>query len=884
MSRLGRVIRALDAGRLAGHHVLARWVLRTVEVLVVVAYGGGLVRSAWHRLAVAAAGAGGHARSLVIALGVLAFAAILLAERHHRHRQQRQQDSSTADRRAADPETERRHVSAISLTLIVGGIVLACAVTSVPIGPAILRAVVATALACGGAVRGWSLANGARARRPAWALAVGAARDDAPPGVGVPAVVASTFVVALAGALGGLPIGGLAVAIALLVATASRRDVGRRWAREELVWWRIVSAEVGAERVRSVTATRPQVEQVVWPEGVDWQAKRAIRKLAREYDDSGEAHDDGDEDPITRGAKSLRKEYRKRERWIDGTEPPAPPLAAFVAAIGERDARWGAQVKLTPDRVAGDADAAADRLAERLGLTWAVSVDASGLRISIVPTEPPSLPSKVAPDPIPDHLPILPTTPWFVGIDEGGMRIEVNLVDGAHLLIAGATRSGKSVCTYGLLAHVTAMGPSAQLYIGDPGDTTVAPWIPHAHMTTSDVDPRGAIELLKAVRAEMDRRKPLMRELRADKISEFGPDLPLVVVVIDEAAGWLRHKTKRLADEFRDHLLAIVSQGAKYGVRLCLILQRPTSLVLDTATRAQLSTRISFRVDDAQTGAMVFPELGANSTDLLGAAPGVGMIKSWGEVSGRWFRGPLHKDPWDLADQFPVRQQATSSPAPSPSPPAPLVAVVPAQPDSATVATAPGVPHAPGVPIVVRRPDGSVRRVVAQAPAPDGPAYGVVPRCRLTMGQAAAVAETPADLVGLVVAGADEVSAPIERAMARIRWARAHRLDAQAIVAGPHVATTETTIDERRVLAGVDRPSGTWASAMPLVLVDADFPEEETRPAGNLIWLRTTSDREFLASIAGVGLVDGFELVTAAEQERSDEGVASEEVPEEVSA
>ncbi|WP_168218472.1 FtsK/SpoIIIE domain-containing protein [Nocardioides eburneiflavus] len=249
---------------------------------------------------------------------------------------------------------------------------------------------------------------------------------------------------------------------------------------------------------------------------------------------------------------------------------------------------------------------------------------------------------------------ITPDTPWVVGIDEEGGNIEINLALSAHALIAGATRSGKSVCTYSLLTHVLRMGDRARLLVADPNDTTIAPFEDKVAWSTSDTHPDAVTGMLEWVRGEMDRRKPILRDMRADKISEFTAELPMIVVVIDEAANYLRHNDKRAAAAMMGELLAVVSQGAKYGVRLVLITQRPDSTILPTSTRAQLSFRISFRVEDGETAKMVFPDL-PDPMALLTCAPGVGYVREVGGEAKR-FRSVYLADHWGIADRLPHRQ------------------------------------------------------------------------------------------------------------------------------------------------------------------------------------------------------------------------------------
>lgn len=247
---------------------------------------------------------------------------------------------------------------------------------------------------------------------------------------------------------------------------------------------------------------------------------------------------------------------------------------------------------------------------------------------------------------------VTPSTAWQVGIDEYGAPVGIRLDKMAHGLIAGATRSGKSVCTYSLITHVLRMGPAARLLVADPNDTTLAPFIDHVSASTTATHPDEVTAMLEWAREEMDRRKPLMREMRTDAITEFSAHLPLIIIIIDEAANYLRHSDKNAVAALRSELLAVVSQGAKYGIRLILITQRPDSTILDTATRAQLSFRLSFRLEDKETATMIFPDF-EDPTTLLSCQVGVGWLR---EVASepRRIRSVFIEDHWGVAEQIPT--------------------------------------------------------------------------------------------------------------------------------------------------------------------------------------------------------------------------------------
>jgi len=203
-------------------------------------------------------------------------------------------------------------------------------------------------------------------------------------------------------------------------------------------------------------------------------------------------------------------------------------------------------------------------------------------------------------------------------IDEDGNPITVNLVEAAHMLIAGVTRSGKSITVNTLLGAFSLMH-SVRLRIIDANLGTVAPWWRTAHTVCDDIDLDRPTEILREIREEMERRKALFWQLRADKLTQFTPDLPIEVFVIDELANYAKHPDKKKREIFLAELLAVASQGHKFGIRIILITQKPEADIIPTSIRTNLSGRIFHRVDTPEDFKHGFP--GAASMDITSADP-----------------------------------------------------------------------------------------------------------------------------------------------------------------------------------------------------------------------------------------------------------------------
>ncbi len=809
----------------------------------------------------------------VVLLGPLLAAALLAASVHRK-----KAGTGVAALRAVQAQSVRRAQSAVAMTWVVGGIALACLATWPDIGPPVARALVATAIAAIGVGRGWSLATGSPWPRPAWVLALEAAKKDAPSGVGIPAAVVAIFIVALAGAAFRLPIGGLGAAACVIAATAARREVGARWAKEELAARELAATEVGAERVAEVRAVRP--ESVDWPADIDATTRHLIRKLSRdEHDDSSAAH--------------LAKLYRERH----GAE--LDPAAA-VAACAERDARWGWTLTLTPDRVAADADQAALRLGERLGPEWDVAADGPGLRVMVMPCEPERLPSRVALEELlpPAAMPVdVEDLALPVARNSAGEPVAFNPAMTPHGVVAGEVGSGKTILLTSLATQALAHGwqlAVCEIAKGGLDFEELRPWCTGWASELGE-----ALVLVRALYAEAQRRRSVLQaNPGCKKWQELPPgvreatNIRPLLFIFDELASALiagapprgLDKKHPLVQEAEERLAATselvlllgrLARETRYvGIAFLPGLQRPDVAILggETGAGGELRSNLGWRVQMAPPRnlpsrtavGMLFSGDATNQalSELArlndGISPGLGVV--WSEGGGVQAVRVAYHPPADIPNLLdrlgvprhvgPLLGDAATTHPPAASPSSPV--------DS------PSGPHiyadSGNGPVVHRRPDGSPRRVVSEPPGVDAAKFGIEPRYRLVLtGGVVAEAAAARDLTGLIVPGYDEIADPVERALALMRWARVRRLDAQARVAGPHCATAIVTNEERRVLAGVDRASGEWASSMPLVLVDADYTDEDSRPTGNLVWLRTRTDGEFLASLAAVGLVERFE-------------------------
>lgn len=188
----------------------------------------------------------------------------------------------------------------------------------------------------------------------------------------------------------------------------------------------------------------------------------------------------------------------------------------------------------------------------------------------------------------------------ILGQDVAGAPAMADLANMPHLLIAGATGSGKSVMINTLLTGLLYRNSPAQLklILVDPKrvELTLYNDIPHL-LTPVIVEPEKTISALKWAVAEMERRLKLFSEVGKRNINEYNSlkkeeSMPFIVVVIDEMADLMM-----LAGAEVEALIVRLAQLARAaGIHLVLATQRPSVNVITGLIKANIPARIAFRV------------------------------------------------------------------------------------------------------------------------------------------------------------------------------------------------------------------------------------------------------------------------------------------------
>jgi DNA segregation ATPase FtsK/SpoIIIE-like protein len=238
---------------------------------------------------------------------------------------------------------------------------------------------------------------------------------------------------------------------------------------------------------------------------------------------------------------------------------------------------------------------------------------------SVVGIEVPNkFPSLVTIREILESLPKNAALPFALGKDITGKPISADLHDMPHLLVAGATGAGKSVCLNNIIASllVTCTPDRVQMLMIDPKrvELSVYNGIPHlARPVITDVQ-QAAGALLEMAR-EMDARYKLFEAAAVRSLEEYnarhlGTPLPYIVIVIDELAD-LMWNAQKTVEPVIDRLARLARAT---GIHLVVATQRPSADVITGLITANIPSRIAFKVSKQVNSRII---LDAGGAELL---------------------------------------------------------------------------------------------------------------------------------------------------------------------------------------------------------------------------------------------------------------------------
>lgn len=306
---------------------------------------------------------------------------------------------------------------------------------------------------------------------------------------------------------------------------------------------------------------------------------------------------------------------------------------------GPRIVRFGLQPGWTEKRGRdkGDGMAANERRRVQVGSILArekdlaLAISAPSLRFEPVPGEallglelPTPTPSKVTMREVMESQDFRKIVgkgglPIALGADAGGEPVAMDLAALPHMMIAGATGSGKSVCINSIIASFLMTKPPDQLrmLMIDPKQVELTPFngIPHLVLPViTDVDE--VSPMLKGLVREMNRRYKQMSEINTRNIAGYNAKakdpLPFIVLIVDELADLMMVG----GAEVEHSLVRLAQMGRASGIHLVLATQRPSKEVVTGLLKANVPAKVAFAVATQVNARVILDAVGAEK--LLG--------------------------------------------------------------------------------------------------------------------------------------------------------------------------------------------------------------------------------------------------------------------------
>lgn len=239
--------------------------------------------------------------------------------------------------------------------------------------------------------------------------------------------------------------------------------------------------------------------------------------------------------------------------------------------------------------------------------------------------------------------------PILLGRDIAGSVYLTDLSKAPHLLIAGSTGSGKSVCMNTLIMSLLfRFSPDElKLIMVDPKVVELEMYRPIPHLITPVVnDPKKVPLALRWGVNEMERRYMVLAKVKAKNLAAFNsrppdpqpviddygmlvpPKLPILIIIIDELADIMMTDAK---SDVETSICRIAQKGRAAGVHLVIATQSPRKEVVTGLIKANIPTKIAFRVSNGMDSRVILDAVGAEKLlgngDMLFNPPGAAVLE-----------------------------------------------------------------------------------------------------------------------------------------------------------------------------------------------------------------------------------------------------------------
>lgn len=215
--------------------------------------------------------------------------------------------------------------------------------------------------------------------------------------------------------------------------------------------------------------------------------------------------------------------------------------------------------------------------------------------------------------------------PMILGRNILGQPMMLDVSKTPHLLIAGTTGSGKSVCINGLIVSIlyTKSPKEVRLIMVDPKvvELQVYNRIPHL-LTPVITEPKRVLKMLAWLVEEMERRYRVFSQIGTRNIEGFNANvhtlgyatekMPYIVLIMDEFADLMTV----IGKDIEGYVSRLMAKARAAGIHVVMATQRPSSEVITGTIKNNIPSRISFAVSSAMNSRIILDESGAEN--LLG--------------------------------------------------------------------------------------------------------------------------------------------------------------------------------------------------------------------------------------------------------------------------
>lgn len=224
--------------------------------------------------------------------------------------------------------------------------------------------------------------------------------------------------------------------------------------------------------------------------------------------------------------------------------------------------------------------------------------------------------------------------PIVLGKDVAGNPVMLDLAKAPHLLIAGSTGSGKSVCMNTLIMSLLFKFPpdELRLIMVDPKIVEFEDYKKLPHLITPVINDSKKVPIaLRWAVTEMEKRYHILAKAGVKKLAEYNsrrdpepvydengvaaPEkMPVLIVIIDELAELMMTDARKDSEAY---ITRIAQLGRAAGVHIVVATQRPSTQIITGVIKANLPTRIAFRVGQMVDSRVILDQNGAEK--LLGS-------------------------------------------------------------------------------------------------------------------------------------------------------------------------------------------------------------------------------------------------------------------------